>query len=140
MLNPKLENAFRALRIVYVAVPMVAGVDKFTNLLTDWVGYLSPFARSMLPVAPETFMYAVGVIELSAGLLVLVKPRIGAWVVAGWLVAIALNLLIGGYLDIAVRDITMAVGAGTLARLAECRAPTRERATAPVAREARAHA
>ena len=140
MLNPKLESTFRALYVVYGVVPIVAGVDKFTNLLTHWVGYLSPFARSLLPVEPQTFMYAVGVIEVAAGLLVLIKPRIGAWVVAAWLVAIALNLLVGGFLDIAVRDITMAVGAGTLARLAEVRAPAREPARAPVAGEARVHA
>jgi uncharacterized membrane protein YphA (DoxX/SURF4 family) len=140
MLNPKLESAYNALKIVYVAVPIVAGVDKFTELLTNWVGYLSPIARSLLPVSPETFMRAVGVIEIAAGLLVLVKPRIGAWVVAAWLVAIALNLLVGGYLDIAVRDITMAVGAGTLARLAAVREPAEERTRVHAAREARAHA
>jgi uncharacterized membrane protein YphA (DoxX/SURF4 family) len=140
MLNPKLESSYRALKVVYVVVPIVAGIDKFTELLTNWVAYLSPLARSVLPVSPATFMHTVGVIEIAAGLLVLAKPRIGAWVVAAWLVAIALNLLVGGYLDIAVRDVTMAVGAGTLARLAAVREPAEERARAPIGREARAHA
>lgn len=139
MLDPRLESTFRSLRIVYAVVPVVAGVDKFTGLLANWAGYLSPFVRSLLPVSPQTFMYPVGVIEIAAGLLVLIKPRIGAWVVAAWLLAIALNLIVGGFLDIAVRDIAMAFGAGALARLAEARAPAREPAT-PITREARSQA
>jgi uncharacterized membrane protein YphA (DoxX/SURF4 family) len=140
MLDPKLESSYRALRAVYVVVPIVAGIDKFTNLLANWVGYLSPAFRSLLPVAPETFMHAVGVIEIVAGLIVLAKPRVGAWVVAAWLCAIALDLIVGGAFDIAVRDLAMAFGAGTLARLAEVAAPAREPRSIPVAREARAHA
>lgn len=140
MLDPKLESPFRALHVVYAVVPIVAGVDKFTNLLANWVGYLSPFTRSLLPVAPETFMHLVGIVEIAAGLVVLAKPRIGAWVVTAWLCAIAGNLIVGGYFDIAVRDLAMAFGAGTLARLAEVRAPAREPRQAPVTHEARAHA
>jgi hypothetical protein len=84
----------------------------------------------MLPVAPQTFMYAVGIIEIIAGLLVLAAPRIGGYVVSVWLVGIAANLVMAGFYDIAVRDLVMAVGAFCLARLAEpavARAPVRRK-------------
>ena len=107
------------LRLTYGLVPIVAGLDKFFNLLTDWSQYLSPVARNVLPFGPETFMMIVGVIEIAAGVLVLTKfTRIGAFVVSAWLVAIALNLIsTGQYFDIAVRDLVMAVGAAMLGRL-----------------------
>jgi len=123
--------------MAYGLVPIVAGLDKFSNLLTDWKQYLSPLAVRMLPISPSAFMEAVGVIEIVAGILVLSKfTRFGAWIVAAWLVAIALNLIsTGHYYDIAVRDLTLAVGAFALARMTE----VRERATRPERREARAH-
>jgi uncharacterized membrane protein YphA (DoxX/SURF4 family) len=107
------------LRYTYGLVPIIAGLDKFTNLLTDWKHYLSPAISRMLPFSPGVFMSVVGVIEIIAGVLVLVRPRIGAYVVMAWLVCIALNLLMAGYYDIAVRDLVMAVGAYCLARLSE---------------------
>ncbi|HEX2252880.1 MAG TPA: DoxX family membrane protein [Thermoanaerobaculia bacterium] len=117
-MDPRLDPVYKTLRLAYGLVPIVAGLDKFTNLLTDWAKYLSePFA-ALLPFAPETFMLIVGVIEIAAGILVLVRPRLGGWVVAAWLVAIALNLIVGGWFDIAVRDLVMALGAWTLVRLA----------------------
>ena len=106
------------MRYTYGLVPIVAGADKFTNLLTNWEQYLNPQITKMLPFSASTFMSIVGVIEIVAGLLVLIRPRIGAWVVMAWLIAIALQLIIGqNYYDVAVRDLVMAVGAYSLARL-----------------------
>ncbi|MBC6989871.1 MULTISPECIES: DoxX family membrane protein [Hymenobacter] len=107
----------QVLRITYGLVPIVAGLDKFTNLLTDWSAYLAPSVATHLPFSAHTFMMLVGVIEIGAGLLVLFRPRIGAWVVMAWLVLIALNLLISRHYDVAVRDLVMAVGAWSLGRL-----------------------
>jgi uncharacterized membrane protein YphA (DoxX/SURF4 family) len=106
------------MRYTYGLVPIVAGADKFTNLLTNWEQYLNPQIIKMLPFSASTFMSIVGVIEIVAGLLVLIRPRIGAWVVMAWLIAIALQLIVGqNYYDVAVRDLVMAVGAYSLARL-----------------------
>lgn len=106
------------LRYTFGLVPIVAGLDKFTNLLIDWKIYLSPSLTSMIPFSAGTFMAIVGVIEIVAGILVLTRPRIGAFVVMGWLIAIALTLILSGqYLDVAVRDLVMAIGAYSLAKL-----------------------
>jgi uncharacterized membrane protein YphA (DoxX/SURF4 family) len=110
-----LRQLQNTLRITYGVVPIVAGLDKFTNLLTQWSDYLN---KSMVPMDPGTFMKIVGVIEIIAGIIVLVRPLIGAYIVMIWLLLIALQLLIGGhYFDVAVRDIVMAIGAYTLAQL-----------------------
>jgi uncharacterized membrane protein YphA (DoxX/SURF4 family) len=106
------------LRYTYGLVPIVAGADKFTNFLTDWTAYLRG-VESMIPIAPATFMVIVGIIEIVAGLVVLRFTRLGAYVVAAWLVAIAVVLMLGGWYDIAVRDLVMAIGAYCLARLYE---------------------
>lgn len=120
--QPSLESLYRPLWLTYGLVPLLAGLDKFLNLLTDWPKYLSPAIANLLPVSPETFMHAVGIIEIVVGLLVLTRwTRLGAWIAAAWLVAIAINLITMGLYDIAVRDLAMAVGATTLARLAELR-------------------
>jgi uncharacterized membrane protein YphA (DoxX/SURF4 family) len=123
------------LRATYGLVPIVAGLDKFLNLLTDWTKYLSPMLKDALPVAPSTFMGAVGVIEIAAGALVLARVRYAAFIVAAWLVAIALNLLVAGAFDVAVRDLVMAVGAFALGRLEEA-----QRVEAPAPARALAHA
>lgn len=138
MLEPRLVAPWWALRLAYGLVPIIAGLDKFTNLLTDWTQYLSPLVARVVPAA--TFMHIVGVIEIVAGVLVLSRwTRIGAYVVGAWLIGIALNLVTTGrYFDIAVRDIVMAIGAFTLARLAELAtardARTRVGETLPVRR------
>lgn len=121
MENAKIRQVYWLLRGLYGAVPIVAGLDKFTNLLTDWTHYLSPLVTRYVPAS--AFMHAVGVVEIAAGVLVLSKlTRIGAYVVMLWLVGIALNLLTTGtYFDVAVRDLAMAAGAFTLARLEEVR-------------------
>lgn len=106
------------LKITYGIVPIVAGLDKFTNLLTDWSAYLSPGMKAMLPIDALLFMKVVGVIEIIAGIIVLVRPLIGAYIVMIWLICIALQLILGGsYFDVAVRDLVMAVGAFALVQL-----------------------
>jgi hypothetical protein len=110
----------QVLKYTYGIVPIVAGFDKFTNLLTDWKHYLSSFVAGMLPFSPSTFMSIVGVIEIVAGIIVLARPRAGGYIVMAWLILIALNLIISGqYFDVAVRDLVMAIGAYSLARLSK---------------------
>lgn len=112
------HQVHNVLKYTYGVVPIVAGLDKFTNLLADWTNYLSPGISSMLPMSASVFMMVVGVIEIIAGALVLVRPHLGSWIVMAWLLLIALTLIVGGhYFDVAVRDIVMAVGAFCLARL-----------------------
>jgi uncharacterized membrane protein YphA (DoxX/SURF4 family) len=108
-------RAATLLQWTYGLVPIVAGADKFTHLLTDWDKYLAPAVRDIIPIQAGTFMIFVGVIEILAGILVLIKPRIGSIVVGCWLIGIAINLLMTGqYFDIAVRDTVMAIGAFSL--------------------------
>ncbi len=112
------QSIWRVLKVTFTVVPVVAGLDKFTNLLTNWEADLNPTLAGMLPFTPHVFMGIVGVIEIAAGALVFARPRLGATVVAAWLACIALSLLASGhYLDVAVRDLVMAVSAITLARL-----------------------
>ena len=108
------------LKLTYGIVPIVAGIDKFTNLLTNWPEYLNSTLGNLLPFSGSAFMMIVGIIEIGAGVLVLIRPRHGALVVCAWLVLIAFSLLAGGKsFDVAVRDVVMAVGAFALARLSE---------------------
>ncbi len=106
------------LRLTFGVVPIVAGLDKFTNLLAHWTDYLGTNISGMLPVSAMAFMKIVGIIEIVAGIIVLVRPLFGAYIVMIWLICIALQLIIGGhFLDVAVRDLVMAMGAFTLAKL-----------------------
>jgi hypothetical protein len=116
--NKSLVGIYNLLRITYGIVPMVAGLDKFTNLLTNWEQYLHPGLASMLPFGAHTFMMIVGVIEIIAGIIVLVKPGLGSFIVMTWLTLIAFTLIASGkYFDVAVRDLTMAVGAYSLGQI-----------------------
>jgi hypothetical protein len=118
--NQNVNSIFKVLQYTYVILPIAAGLDKFTHILTNWEQYLSPAIADMLPFSAAAFMMIVGVIEIAAGILVFVKPAIGGYVVAAWLTLISLSLLFSGiYLDIAVRDLVMAVGALSMARLAK---------------------
>ncbi|WP_082161560.1 tRNA (5-methylaminomethyl-2-thiouridylate)-methyltransferase [Rufibacter radiotolerans] len=111
----RLHTVTTLLKYTYGLVPIVAGLDKFTHLLTNWDKYLAPVVADILPFQAHTFMSIIGVIEIIAGFLVLVKPKIGSLVVALWLVGIAINLLLTGqYFDVAVRDVVMAIGAFSL--------------------------
>ena len=97
----------------------MAGLDKFAHLLVDWTQYLAPAVAARLPLAPATFMQAVGVIEIIAGLLVAARPAIGGYLLAFWLWGIIVNLLpIPGYYDVALRDFGLMLAALSLARLA----------------------
>lgn len=114
----KVNDIQTLLKFTYGLIPIVAGADKFTNLLTDWSHYLSPALVSALPVSAHAFMMIVGVIEIIAGILVFVDAKKWAYLVSAWLVLIALNLLISkNYFDVAVRDLAMAIGAYSLAKL-----------------------
>jgi uncharacterized membrane protein YphA (DoxX/SURF4 family) len=124
-MQTSIDKSWWTLRMTYGLVPIVAGFDKFTNLLTDWTHYMNPLATKVLPVSAPTFMHAVGIIEIIAGVLVLNArtTRFGAYLVSAWLAAIALNLItMGAFLDVAVRDLVMGIGAFTLAKLTEARA------------------
>ena len=131
--NKSLAQVNNLLRATYGIVPIVAGLDKFTNLLTDWEKYLHPGLVSMLPFSAHTFMLIVGVIEIIAGIVVLLKPAIGSLVVMAWLTCIAITLIASGkYFDVAVRDLTMAIGAYTLYRVSQINSSTVERNYQPV--------
>lgn len=113
-----LEGTRRLLKAVYGLFPIVAGLDKFANVLANWPEFLPAMVGSALPVDPQVFMYLVGVIEIVAGVIVLSRyTAYGAYVVAAWLVSIAAVQVIAGNYDIAVRDVWIAVGAIALARL-----------------------
>ena len=110
---------FNVLKLTFIVVPIVAGLDKFFNILVDWTQYINPMILDILPVSGGTFMMIVGVIEILAGILVFIKPQIGGLVVSVWLNLIALSLLIGWtYPDVAVRDLVMAISAFSMSRLA----------------------
>ncbi|HEX8184601.1 MAG TPA: hypothetical protein VF747_07610 [Blastocatellia bacterium] len=119
----RLDSAWWALKIGLGAGPFLAGLDKFFNLLTDWEKYLSPMTERLLPVSGMTFMHIVGVIEMIVGLAILTRwARAGSYVAMLWLILIAVNLISSGaFLDVAVRDLEMAIAAYTLARLTEAR-------------------
>ncbi|MGB3130886.1 MAG: hypothetical protein WBB26_04340 [Saprospiraceae bacterium] len=124
MENTKLLQAIKPtytiLRLTFGIVPIVAGLDKFTNILTNWEQYLNPSLGAILPISGGTFMMIVGIIEIAAGIIVLYKTEIGAYIVSAWLTLIALSLLISfSYVDVAVRDLVMAVSAFSLARIAK---------------------
>lgn len=114
----KVYSTWLMLKITYGLIPIIAGADKFLNLLTQWDHYLSPIFMNIIPLSAMHIMYLVGVIEIAAGIIVLSRfTRYGAYIVALWLVALAVNLLTIGYFDIAVRDVVMAIGALALAQL-----------------------
>ena len=118
--NEIVRSVWLTLRIVFGIVPIVAGADKFTDLLTNWDMYLHPGIASMLPFSIHTFMQIVGVIEIIAGIIVFIKPGIGGYIVMIWLICIALQLIASGkYFDVAVRDLVMAISAMSMARLSK---------------------
>jgi hypothetical protein len=111
-------QAFVLLRVVFTVAPILFGLDKFAGVLVDWEVYLAPWINDILPGSAEDAMYAVGVIEIAAGVVVAVAPRFGALLVAAWLGGIIVNLLThSGYYDIALRDFGLLVGALALWRL-----------------------
>jgi uncharacterized membrane protein YphA (DoxX/SURF4 family) len=121
-MDSRLNTPWLALRFGIGLTATLAGLDKFFNLLTDWSAYVSPIAAQMIPFPTTTLMGIVGIVELVVGLAILTGwTRLGAYIASAWLTAVALNLALAGYFDIAVRDVVMAIGAFTLARLTEVR-------------------
>lgn len=121
------NQAYYLLKTGFVLAPLIAGVDKFFNYLTDWTNYLAPLFPELLNVNYSTFMQGIGVIEVVAAIGVALKPKIFGYVVAAWLVGIIFNLLmLGNYYDVALRDLGLAIGALALARMAEDYEPGRE--------------
>ena len=121
-------QAFLLLRIAFTVAPILFGIDKFAEVLTDdWTRYLATEFNDIIPGSAQDAMYLVGGVEIVAGLVVLVSPRFGGLLVAGWLAGIIVSLLlVGGYGDIALRDFGLLLGALTLARLASAYATPRD--------------
>jgi uncharacterized membrane protein YphA (DoxX/SURF4 family) len=112
-------QAFTLLRLAFTVAPILFGLDKFFNVMVDWEQYLAPWINDIIPGSAATAMHLVGVVEIVAGLVVALKPRYGAYLVAAWLGGIIIDLLTySGYYDIALRDFGLMLGALTLARLA----------------------
>ncbi|MEP6817520.1 MAG: hypothetical protein ABI873_18425 [Marmoricola sp.] len=113
------RQAFLLLRTAFTIAPIVFGLDKFTNILTNWEGYLAPWINDLVPGTAHQAMLLVGVIEIVAGVAVAVRPQFGGFLVAAWLVGIIVDLVSQGqYYDIALRDFGLFVAALALARLA----------------------
>jgi hypothetical protein len=127
--NPAYQ-AFLTLRVGFVVAPILFGLDKFTNLLVDWTTYLAPAIDRLVPGSASGAMLAVGVVEIVAGLVVAVRPKVGGYLVAAWLAGIIGNLLLlGGHYDIALRDFGLLLAALALARLATVFQSTHDAAT-----------
>jgi hypothetical protein len=119
-------QAFLLLRTVFTVAPVLFGLDKFANLLVDWPRYLAPWIDGLVPGTAAQAMYAVGIVEIAAGIVVALAPRFGGWLVAAWLAGIILDLLtVPGFHDIALRDFGLLVAAVALARLSVRYAPGR---------------
>jgi hypothetical protein len=119
-MDARLLTPIRLLRIGLGLTALLAGLDKFFNILANWGSYVSPVAARMLPVSVGTFMGMVGVIEIAVGAAILVlAPRVGAYVASAWLLLVAVNLVLGGHFDVAVRDVVMSIAAFTVARALE---------------------
>jgi uncharacterized membrane protein YphA (DoxX/SURF4 family) len=130
--NERLNRSWWVLRIGLGVGPIIAGIDKYFNFLTNWEMYLSPLATRVIPIAPSTFMHIVGAVEIVAGIIVLTRwTRIGAYIVMAWLIGIAINLVTTGmFYDLAVRDIEIALGAFALSQLSAVREDSRDIAKA----------
>jgi hypothetical protein len=113
-------QAYQILHVAFVIAPVVAGLDKFFHVLVNWDIYLAPVIARLSPIGGHNLMLAVGGVEIIAGILVAIKPRIGAYVVAAWLLGIVINLLmVPGFYDVALRDFGLALGALALGRLSQ---------------------
>jgi hypothetical protein len=112
-------QAYALMRLAFTVAPIAFGVDKYFNVMVHWPKYLAPWINNIAPGSGQDFMYFVGAVEILAGLVVAIKPRYGAYLVAGWLAGIVINLLsYSGFYDIALRDFGLMLAALTLARLA----------------------
>ena len=121
-MDTRLAQSLRVLQIALGLTATLAGLDKFFNVLADWSAYLNPTIAGFLPFSAAAFMRIVGVVELGVGLTILAfAPRIGAYVASAWLLLVAVNLALAGHLDVAVRDVVIALAAFTVARAVEAR-------------------
>ena len=119
-MDTRLAAPSTALRLGIGLTATLAGLDKFFNLLADWSSYVSPAAAQLLPVATTTFMGLVGIVEIAVGIAVLTRwTRLGAYAASAWLLAIAGNLVLAGFYDVAVRDVVLSIAAFTLARMTD---------------------
>jgi hypothetical protein len=131
-MNARLENPTRIMRIAVGLMATLAGLDKFFNILADWGSYVSPAAAQLLPFSTDVLMGIVGVVEIAVGVSILtVMPVLGAYVASAWLLLVAVNLVIAGHLDVAVRDVVLSIAAFTLARLSQVRVESEVREAAP---------
>ena len=122
-MDTRLNGTVTALRIAIGLMATLAGLDKFFNLLANWEAYVAPTAQQLLPVSAGAFMGIVGIIELIVGITILaIRPSLGAFVASAWLILVAVNLVVGGHLDIAVRDVVLAVAAYALGQFESARA------------------
>jgi len=121
-MDPRLQAPAQAMRLAIGLMATLAGIDKFFNILVDWGSYVSPLAAQLLPFSTDVFMWIVGVVEFVVGISILTAlPVIGSYVASAWLLLVAINLTLGGYFDIAVRDVVLSIGAFSLARLIQVR-------------------
>lgn len=119
-MDTRLDTPLRVLQIALGLTATLAGLDKFFNVLADWGTYMSPAIASLLPMSVGAFMGIIGVIEMVVGVTILaISPRVGAYVASAWLFLIAVNLVMGGHFDVAVRDVVMSISAFVVARAAE---------------------
>ena len=131
-MDPRLQTSTKMMRVAIGLMATLAGVDKFFNILADWGSYVSPVAAQLLPFSTEVLMWIVGVVEFAVGISILTAlPVVGAYVASVWLLLVAGNLLLGGHLDIAVRDVVLSISAFTLARLIQVRDEFDVRETKP---------
>lgn len=132
-----IDKPWWTLRLTYGIVPIVTGIDKFTDRLTDWSIYMNPLVEKIVPLSQPTLMRGIGIIEILAGALVLHPrtTRFGAYLVGAWLFGIAINLVtMGMYYDIALRDVVLGIGAFALAQLSEIRATANKEEPTRIAR------
>jgi uncharacterized membrane protein YphA (DoxX/SURF4 family) len=121
-MDARLENPTRIMRIALGLMATLAGLDKFFNILADWGSYVSPAAAQLLPFSTDILMGIVGVVEISVGIGILTAvPVLAAYVASAWLLLVAVNLVIAGHLDVAVRDVVLSIAAFTVARLIQVR-------------------
>ena len=124
--NPAYQ-AYLTLRTGFIVAPILFGLDKFTNLLTEWTAYLAPAIDRLVPGSASGAMLAVGIVEIVAGLVVAVRPKVGGYLVAAWLAGIIGNLLLlGDHYDVALRDFGLLLAALALARLATAFRPVHD--------------
>ena len=117
-MDSRLQTPANMLRVAIGLMATLAGLDKFFNILADWSSYVSPVAAQLLPISTDVLMWIVGIVEFAVGISILTAlPVLGAYVASAWLLLVASNLVLGGHLDIAVRDVVLSISAFTLARL-----------------------